>query len=64
MSDKVRFPGIRVKRLLALMLLFCLSLGAVAGCQLVEERSRRGSFDWSRGQKLGQAALNNRPALE
>ncbi|MEA3408556.1 MAG: hypothetical protein U9R48_10855, partial [Chloroflexota bacterium] len=42
----------------------CLSLGAVAGCQLVEERSRRGSFDWSRGQKLGQAALNNRPALE
>ncbi len=55
---------VRAGHFLALTLLFCLCLGGMMGCQLGEERSRRGSLDWSRGQRLGQAALNDRPALE
>ncbi|MFP3896507.1 MAG: hypothetical protein ACLFV5_06700 [Anaerolineales bacterium] len=55
---------VRARHFVALTLLFCLCLGGVLGCQFAEERSRRGSLDWSRGQRLGQAALNDRPALE
>lgn len=55
--------SVHTRRFVALILLFCLCMGVV-GCQGGEERSRRGSLDWSRGQRLGRAALNDRPALE
>ncbi|MBC7234511.1 MAG: hypothetical protein H5T69_01625 [Chloroflexi bacterium] len=40
-------------------------LGAMilVGCQMAAAKSERASADWSRGEKIGQAALNDRVAL-
>ena len=55
-----RFPGRRAKFVALALILSALLL---TGCQLADARSERVVADWSRGERLGKAAINGRTGL-
>ena len=53
----------RIRRTLVLHLILLLSALLLAGCQMASAKSERVNEDWSRGERLGQAVINDRVAL-